>query len=266
LVKDRGNNSDRVDENNVQAVDRTAREPSRIVVADDHPLFRSAIRYTLEAQPDLEVLGEAADGREAVELCRRLRPELVLMDLRMPLMDGVAATRIIKERFPGTRVLILTALDESAGLSDSLEAGASGYVLKDAPASRIIDAVRRTLAGESPLDDKVAMGLLMSLMGSGTQEEGDRNGRAARSSASERPLAERDVSRPPDSLTPREAEVLRLLVRGQTNQQIARNLLISVSTVKRHIRHISAKLGVRERVQVGVRAIELGLLDERKGG
>ena len=131
--------------------------PSRIVVADDHPLFRSAIRHTLEAHPDLEVVAEAANGQEAVELCRRLRPELVLMDLRMPVMDGVAATQAIKREFPDTFVLILTAVDESAGLSDSLEAGAAGYVLKDAPAARITDAVRRVLAGESPLDEKVAM-------------------------------------------------------------------------------------------------------------
>ena len=151
--------------------------PSRIIVADDHPLFRSAIRHTLEVHPDLEVVGEAANGQEAVELCRRLRPELVLMDLRMPVMDGVAATQAIKTEFPDTFVLILTAVDESAGLSDSLEAGAAGYVLKDAPAARITDTVRRVLAGESPLDEKVAMRLLMNLMNKATQEEENRKGR-----------------------------------------------------------------------------------------
>jgi len=197
---------------------------SRIIIADDHPLFRSAIRQTLEVQPDLEVVGEAADGHQAVELCRRLRPELVLMDLRMPEMDGVAATRVIKCEFPKTLVLVLTAVDESAGLSDSLEADASGYVLKDAPAARITDAVRRALAGESPLDEKVAMGLLMSLMNRESAEgEEDRKGESAHFSTSD-PLVEKGGSRPEDSLTPREVEILRLVVQGQTNQQIARNL------------------------------------------
>src|SRR3712207_5936619 len=171
-----------------------AQGPSRIVVADDHPLFRSAIRHTLEAHSDLEVVGEAANGREAVELCRRLRPELVLMDLRMPVMDGVAATRTIKREFPETLVLVLTALDESAGLSDALEAGVAGYVLKDAPAARITDAVRRVLAGDSPLDEKVAMGLLMSLMNRETHEEEDRKAEYERSSTSERLLGKREGS------------------------------------------------------------------------
>jgi DNA-binding NarL/FixJ family response regulator len=245
---------------------RAAQEPSRIVIADDHPLFRSAIRQTLESHSEFEVVGDAANGQEAVELCRRLRPELVLMDLRMPVMDGVAATQAIKREFPDTFVLILTAVDESAGLSDSLEAGAAGYVLKDAPAARITDAVRRVLAGESPLDEKVAMGLLMSLMNrESVKEEEDPKRESAHSSTSERSLGEGGRSRSADSLTPREVEILKLVVQGRTNQQVARTLLISVSTVKRHLRHISTKLGVCDRVQAAVRAVELGLLDERKG-
>jgi DNA-binding NarL/FixJ family response regulator len=240
---------------------RAAQEPSRIIIADDHPLFRSALGHTLEVHPDLEVVAEAANGQEAVELCRRLRPELVLMDLRMPVMDGVAATHAIKREFPESLVLILTAVDESAGLSDSLEAGAAGYVLKDAPAARITDAVRKVLAGESPLDEMVAMRLLMNLMNKATQDE-DRKGRSADSSTSERPIGDRGGSRPDNSLTPREVEILRQVVRGQTNQQIARALSISVSTVKRHLRHVSAKLEVRDRVQAAVRAVEMGVLDE----
>ncbi|MDQ3862755.1 MAG: response regulator transcription factor [Actinomycetota bacterium] len=243
------------------------RGPSQIVIADDHPLFRSAIRATLETQPDLVVVGEAANGRQALELCRRLRPDLVLMDLRMPQMDGIAATHAIKREFPETLVLILTAVDESAGLSDSLEAGAAGYVLKDAPAARITDAVRRALAGEPPLDEKVAMRLLMSLMArESAKEEEDRRVQSASSATPDRPIGDRVRSRPADPLTPREVDVLTLVVRGQTNQQIARNLSISVSTVKRHIRHISTKLGTHDRVQAAVRAVELGVLDERKGG
>src|SRR3712207_1435090 len=119
-----------------------ARGPSRIIIADDHPLFRSALRHTLERHSDLEVVAEAANGRQALELCHRLRPELVLMDLRMPEMDGIAATHAIKREFPATIVLILTALEEPTTLSDSLEAGASGYILKHAPPSQITDAVK----------------------------------------------------------------------------------------------------------------------------
>jgi DNA-binding NarL/FixJ family response regulator len=243
-----------------------AQRPSRIVVADDHPLFRSAIRQTLEKHPDLEVVGEAADGRHALELCRRLRPDLVLMDLRMPEMDGVAATQAIEKELPETLVLILTALDESADLSDALGAGAAGYVLKDAPAAHVTDAVRRVLAGGSALNAELAIRLLKSLMDGRAQEEVDRREGSAHSSTPDRHLDERGRSRSANSLTPREVEVLRLVVRGRTNQQIARTLSISASTVKRHVRHISAKLGVCDRVQAAVRAVELGLLEERSGG
>ena len=244
---------------------RATRAPSRIIIADDHPLFRSAIRQTLEGHSNLEVVGEAANGRQAIDLCRRLRPELVLMDLRMPEMDGVAATHAIKREFPDTLVLILTALDESTGLSDSLKAGAAGYVLKHAPATQITDAVQRVLAGEPVLNEELAMRLLVSLIDGVGQKEEEEAG-LADSSTSERPLGERGQPRLARSLTPREVEVLRLVVQGQTNQQIARNLVISVSTVKRHIRHINAKLGVSDRVQAAVRTVELGVLEERKGG
>ena len=243
----------------------SARGPSRIIIADDHPLFRSAIRQTLERQHNLEVVAEAANGCQALELSRRLRPELVLMDLRMPEMDGIAATQTIKREFPETRVLILTAVDESRGLSNALEAGAAGYILKDASPAQITDAVRRVLAGESALNDELAMRLLMRLLDrEGT--EGKEEMRAADSSSCERPLAKGAEPGIVRSLTQREVEVLRLVVQGQTNQQIARNVSISVSTVKRHIRHISAKLGVCDRVQAAVRAIELGLLDDQDGG
>ena len=237
--------------------------PSRIIIADDHPLFRAAIRQTLEKHSNLEVVAEAANGKQALELCRRLEPELVLMDLRMPEMDGIAATQAIKREFPGTIVLILTALEEPTTLSDCLEAGAAGYVLKHAPALKITDAVQRVLAGEYPLNEELAMRLLMRLLDRGRAQK--KEGGSA-DSPSERSLGEQRETPLDHSLTPREVEVLRLVVRGQTNQQIARNLLISASTVKRHIRHISTKLGVSDRVQVAVRAIEFGLLDEQDGG
>jgi DNA-binding NarL/FixJ family response regulator len=246
---------------------RAAGAPSRIVIADNHPLFRSAIRQILEKHPDLEVIGEVTNGREALEHCRRLKPELVLMDLRMPEMDGVAATRVIKREFPEVLVLILTAVDEPRSFRNSLEAGAAGYILKDASPAQITHAVRRVLAGGAALNDELGMQLLTSLVNREShREEEDRKAEPENPSTSNRHLEKRGGSRPEDSLTPQEVEVLRLVVRGHTNQQIARFLSVSASTVKRHIRHIRSKFGVCDRVQVAVRAVELGVLDERSGG
>ncbi len=236
------------------------RGPSRIIIADDHPLFRSAIRQTLERHPDrLEVVGEAANGREAVELCRRLRPGLVLMDLRMPRMDGVAATRAIKAEFPDTLVLVLTALEDPTGLSDALEAGAAGYVLKDAPAARIVDAVRKVLAGERVLDGGLAARLLVRLIDEGAQQRGEARG----SPASEGPLGHKRGTSPSsglaDPLTPREAEVLRLVAEGLTNAQVAERLFLSPRTVDRHLNAVYTKLGVENRAAATRFAVEHGL-------
>ena len=146
------------------------------MVADDNALYRQAVKQTLESQADLEVVAEASDGRQALELCRRLAPDLVLMDLVMPVMDGVAATRLIKWKYPNPRVLVLTALDESSSLSDCINAGAEGYILKDAPADRLIEAVRRVLAGGSPLDEGLATELLMRCWWSGRPRRRNRAG------------------------------------------------------------------------------------------
>src|SRR3712207_4442525 len=140
---------------------RVGGSPSRIVVVDDHPLFRSALGRMLDAHPDLEVVGEAADGQEAVEFCHRLQPALVLMDVWMPTMDGLEATRAIKTGLPRTIVLVLTAMEEPNYLSEALKAGAAGYVLKSTPVAEIIAAVRKALIGESPLDQEIATRLLM---------------------------------------------------------------------------------------------------------
>ncbi len=135
-------------------------EPARLIVADDHELLRSGIQRMLDREPDLEVVGEAANGREALELCRRLRPDLVLMDVRMPEMDGIAATREIKREHPVTAVLILTMYHHPDYMLEALRAGAAGYILKDSPAMRLINAVRRTSNRESPLDQELAADLL----------------------------------------------------------------------------------------------------------
>jgi DNA-binding NarL/FixJ family response regulator len=221
--------------------------PSRIVVVDDHPLYRSAIRQMLEGQSGLEIVGETTDGLHALEICRRLRPALVLMDLMMPRMDGLAATREIKRELPDTIVLILTASEDQDHLAKAFKAGAGGYVLKDASATQIIGAIRKALEGEHFFDQKVATRLLAYLMDQVSEEK------LARSIP-----AERSESGPLKVLTPRELDVLRLMVQGHTNQQIARSLLLSVGTVKKHVRSILTKLGVSDRVQAVVCYLEAG--------
>jgi DNA-binding NarL/FixJ family response regulator len=215
---------------------------SRLVIVDDHPLFRAAIRQMLRHWPDLVVVGEAANGWESVALCRRLHPELVLMDLWMPKMDGFEATREIKRESPSTIVLVLTAFDEPDYLLKALRAGASGYVLKQLGSQQIVGAIRRVLDGESPLNQEVAMQLLMRLIEEMQQKETE------------------PKSSLPIPLSPREMEVLGHLARGQSNQQIARDLFISMSTVKNHVHHIIEKLGASDRAQAVILAIEYGLI------
>ena len=237
------------------ADDERRSRPSRIIVADDHPLFRTALRQMLSEQSDLKVVTEAADGREAVRLCRRLRPGLVLMDVRMPKMDGLEATREIKRESPSIIVLMLTAFEDPDYLLEALKAGASGYLLKHMSAQQIARAIRRVLEGESPLDQEVAMSLLMRLIDEKQKKEG-----ATELAPSERPSEEHSKPLLAEPLSPREVEVLRLLTRGQPNEQIARNLFISVSTVKNHVQHIISKLGVSDSLQAAVLAIEHDLL------
>ena len=216
---------------------------ARVVIADDHPLFRGAIRKMLSEWSRLVVVGEASDGREAVKLCRRLRPELVLMDLSMPTMDGFEATREIKRESPSTIVLVLTAFEEPDDLLEALKAGASGFILKHMRPQQIVGAIKRVLEGEYPLNQEVAMQLLRRLI----DEKQVKKAQAPKSSL----LA---------TLSPREVEVLELLVREESNQQIAGDLSISISTVKNHVHHIITKLGVSDRVQAAILAIENDLI------
>jgi len=206
----------------------------------------------LGGEPGLEVVGEASTGQEAIELCRRLEPDLVLMNVRMPEMDGITATRQIKREQPSISVLMVTMHENPDYLLEALEAGAAGYVLKDTPADRLISAVRRTLDGESPLNQELATRLLRQL----AQEK--QHNQLPGPTQRREPLE--------GSLTPREKEVLGLLTTGQTNQQIAHTLTISKETAKVHVERIIRKLGVSDRTQAAVRAIELGFtsLDTRR--
>ncbi len=230
-------------------------ELSRVLIADDHPLYRDALKQMISRQSNLQVIGEAADGQEALELCRRLRPDLVLMDVRMPQMDGLAATRAIKEEFPHTIVLILTSFEDLNYLLEAIRSGAAGYALKYMSAQQLTDVIQRALRGEFPLDQELTKGLLLRLVDETKEEK-------LADLLPRRPLEKRTESAVLESLTPREIEVLGLLVRGQPNQEIAQSLSVSVSTVKKHVRQIIAKLGVSDRTQAAIRAIELGLLSD----
>lgn len=212
--------------------------PSRILIVDDHELARGGLHSMLSGEPDLEVVGEAENGERAVKLSERLMPDLVLMDVRMPGMDGIAATAAIKRFSPGTSVLMVTLYLDHDYLFQAIKAGAAGYVLKDATRRELLTSVRRVLEGETALDSALAMKLLSRL----SREKEER------------------VAQSIDPLTPRELQVLRLVVEGQTNHEIAGALSIGSGTVKSHVEHIIAKLGAADRTQAAVRAVQLGLL------
>ena len=222
--------------------------PIRVLLADDHEVVRRGFGLVLGTQPDIEVVGEASNGREALERARSLRPDLVLMDVTMPVMDGLEATRRLKAEMPGVCVLMFTSHEEPEYLLEAIEAGAAGYVLKGAPVSRLIGAIRRALGGESPLDQELAAKLIRDLSekkaGHAPREEPARGGN--------RSLAE--------PLTGREIEVLGLMARGMSNPEIARELVIARPTAKTHVERVIRKLGVSDRTQAAVRAIDLGLV------
>jgi DNA-binding NarL/FixJ family response regulator len=211
----------------------------RVLIADDQSLVRAGFRLVLESHPDIEVVGEASNGEEAVYAVGRLGPEVVLMDIQMPHLDGIAATRQITERHDA-RVLVLTTYDLDEYVYDALQAGASGFLLKDAPPAQLADGIRAVAAGDALLAPSVTRRLI---------EEFATAGRARRS----RPAAL-------DELTPRELEVLRLVARGMSNAEIADALVVSDTTVKTHVTHVLSKLGLRDRVQAVVLAYESGLV------
>jgi DNA-binding NarL/FixJ family response regulator len=217
--------------------------PARLLIADDHELIRDGLRGMLGNEPAFEVIGEATNGREALALCRALRPDLVLMDVRMPEMDGLEATRAIKREHPEIGVLIVTMHENPDYLFEAIKGGAAGYVLKDASRDELITAIHQALDGELPMDPDLAARLLRRLA----------------DEAQERALA-RPSPQPELALTSHELEVLELLTQGQTNRGIARNLVVSTGTVRMHVKRVIEKLGVSDRTQAAVRAFELGLV------
>ena len=205
----------------------------RVLVVDDHAVVREGLRAFLELQDGVEVVGEAADGAEGLAAAERLRPDVVLMDLVMPGLDGLAAMRALRERLPATRAIVLTSFLDDDKLLPALRAGAAGYLLKNAPPAEVVRAVRAAHSGEAVLDPVVAARLLEELA--------------------------RDAE-PLDRLTPREREVLVLLGRGFPNKRIAQDLGLSEKTVKTHVGHVLAKLGVSDRTQAAVVAVRAGLV------
>ncbi len=213
-----------------------------VVIADDQAMVRGGFRLILSAQPDIEVVGEAENGAEAIESVRRLSPTVVLMDIRMPVLDGLEATRRLAgdPAATGTRVLIVTTFDADAYVYEALRAGASGFLLKDAPPEQLVEGVRKAAAGDALLAPSVTRRLIESYVR-----------RPAPAGVNQAPL---------QSLTEREREVLDLLARGWSNADIARHLYLSEATIKTHAANIFSKLGLRDRVQAVVFAYETGLI------
>jgi DNA-binding NarL/FixJ family response regulator len=212
-----------------------------VLIADDQALIRVGLRKILEAEPDTTVVGEAGDGEDAVVAARRLHPDLVLMDIRMPVLDGIEATRRIVRAQPITRVLILTTFGLDAYVYDALRAGASGFMLKDAPPEEIAAAVRIVASGEALLAPAVTRSVIEEF-------------------ARQQPTPTPDPPRAVAELTPREREVLDLLARGLSNPEICERLVISEATTKTHVAHILQKLDLRDRVQTVIYAYESGLV------
>jgi DNA-binding NarL/FixJ family response regulator len=206
-------------------------KPIRIVIADDHPIFRAGLQGLLSAQEDFEVVGEAANGREAVSVVRHAAPDVLLVDLQMPKLDGVGAIREISDIAPATRILVLTTYDSDGDILRAVEAGATGYLLKDTPREELFRAIRATASGDSVLSPTVASKLVGRARG--------------------------PVDR---SLSAREIEVLTLVARGISNKIIGKDLRISEATVKTHLLHIFAKLGVDDRTAAVTAAMERGML------
>jgi DNA-binding NarL/FixJ family response regulator len=214
----------------------------RVLLVDDQCLFREGLETLLSVHKDIEVAGQASNGQEAVEVAAQVQPDVVLMDVRMPVLDGVRATRRLKRALPQCRVIVLTTFDDDEYVFDALRAGAVGYLLKDVPSARLVEAIRATARGESILEPSVAAKVIAEF----TRVSGMVP--AAQMEQLVEPLSEREL------------EILNWIARGASNKEIADQLFIAEGTVKNHVTHILGKLGVRDRTQAALKARELGLL------
>ena len=214
----------------------------RVLVADDHALFRRGLQMVLDQEPDLELVGEAADGTEVVQRAQELMPDVVLMDVRMPRHTGIEAAREIKDLLPHVKILMLTISDDEADLYDAIKAGASGYLLKEIPIEEVADAIRSVWQGQSRISPSMASKLLTEFANMSKQ-------------TTDRPQM------PAPKLTDREMEVLKLVAQGMNNRDIAKDLFISENTVKNHIRNILEKLHLHSRMEAVVYAVREKLLE-----
>jgi RNA polymerase sigma factor (sigma-70 family) len=216
----------------------------RVLIADDQTLVRAGFRKILEADAEIEVVGEAADGLEAVEAARALAPDVVLMDIRMPRLDGLEATRqLVDQGNDGPRVLVLTTFGLDEYVYDALRAGASGFLLKDVPPEQLLAGVHVVARGDALLDPAITRSVIEEFAA--------------------KPAVRRELAARLDELTPREREVFSLVARGLSNAEIARELVVSEGTVKSHVAHVLLKLGLRDRVQSVIYAYESGVVQPR---
>jgi two-component system, NarL family, response regulator LiaR len=219
----------------LDATERAVEATIKILIADDHPLIRQGLRVIIEAQPDLELVGEASNGEQAVQQALTLHPDIVIMDLQMPIMDGLSATREIAQADPQAQVLVLTSFPDDDNVYTAIKAGAMGFLLKDSSADYLLDAIRTVSRGESVLHPTIARKLMQ------------------------------EIKQPPklppttEPLTPREVQVLGCLAQGMANSQIANELSVSVRTVSAHIRNILDKLHLANRTQAALYALEQGI-------
>ena len=214
----------------------------RVLLVDDQALFREGLETLLSVHKDLQVVGQASNGQEALEVATKIQPDVVLMDVRMPIMDGVRATHLLNEALPQCRVIVLTTFDDDEYIFDALRTGAVGYLLKDVASNLLVEAIRAAARGESILEPSVAAKVIA---------EFTRVSRLIPSAQMEQLV---------DPLSERELEILGWITRGASNKEIADQLFIAEGTVKNHVTHILDKLGVRDRTQAALKARELGLL------
>jgi len=221
-------------------MEKAVEEPIKILIADDHPLIRQGLRVIIETQPDLELVGEASNGEQAVQKALTLHPDIVIMDLQMPIKDGLAATREIAQADPQAQVLVLTSFPDDDNVYAAIKAGAMGFLLKDSSADYLLDAIRTVSHGESVLHPTIARKLMQ------------------------------EIKQPPklppttEPLTPREVEVLGCLTQGMANQQIANELSVSVRTVTTHVRNILDKLHLANRTQAALYALDKGIIPKHQ--